>query len=190
MGFWRCFLISRFQASSWQSGSILSPILSDGTKEMTLIVVSSGCPAAWACTAHTGPVFWLHTLCKNLELVRGVDGNPSIQDPRGFQPSPEEDGTWQRSGIFLRWKQGVVGGDEAGEVDMIIFSPTISLQRNLEGLVKRHNWRQTLEDPFCLFVVVLDNLFRQVDAAIAKVHNVLRSVEHVGHPQLFNIRQG
>lgn len=157
---------------------------------MTLIVVSSGCPAAWACTAHIGPVFWLHTLCKNLELVRGVDGNPSIQDPRGFQPSQEEDGTWQRSGIFLRWKQGVVGDDEAGEVDMIIFSPTTSLQRNLEGLVKRHNWRQSLEDPFCLFVVVLDNLFKQVDAAIAKVHNVLRSVEHVGHPQLVNISQG
>ncbi|CAO1601059.1 hypothetical protein XANCAGTX0491_004725 [Xanthoria calcicola] len=126
-------------------------------------------------------VFWLHTLCKNLELVQGTDGKLAIQDPRGSQPSQEGDGTWKRSGIFLRWKQSTVGNGDASEVDMIIFSPTLSLQKNLESLVKRPHWRQALEDPFCLLVVVLDNLFRQVDEAIAKVHNVLRAVEHVRH---------
>lgn len=72
---------------------------------------------------------------------------------------------------------------------MIIFSPTIPLQRNLESLIIRSNWRQALEDPFCLLVVVLDDLFRQVDEAKWKVHNVLQSAEHVGYSQAVNIRQ-
>ncbi|KAL8668454.1 MAG: hypothetical protein Q9168_006916 [Polycauliona sp. 1 TL-2023] len=123
-------------------------------------------------------VIWLHTLCKNLTLVRGIDGSPSIQDPRGTQPSQESDGTWLRSGVVLRWKQAAAENNSAGEVDMIIFSPTISLQRNLESLIKRANWRHALEDPFCLLVVILDDLYRQVDEARAKVHNILQFAEH------------
>lgn len=75
----------------------------------------------------------------------------------------------------------MVGNGDASEVDMIIFSPTKSLQRNLESLVKRPHWLEALEDPFCLLVVVLDNLFRQVDEAIEKVQQVLGAVEHVRH---------
>ncbi|CAL8582387.1 hypothetical protein XPA_008053 [Xanthoria parietina] len=123
-------------------------------------------------------VVWLHTLCKNLTPVRGIDGSPSIQDPRGSGPSQESDGTWRRSGFFLRWKKSDVGDDAASEVDMIIFSPTIPLQRNLEGLMLRSNWRQALEDPFCLLVVVLDDLFGQVSESMWIVHGVLQSVEH------------
>ncbi|KAL8790890.1 MAG: hypothetical protein Q9213_000315 [Squamulea squamosa] len=112
------------------------------------------------------------------ELAQGVDGKPSIQDPPGSQPSQEEDDTWLKSGVFLRWKQSTNDKDDASEVDMIIFNPTVSLQKNLESLVKHPDWRQALEDPYCLLVVVLDSLFKQVDAAICKVHTVLRSVEH------------
>ena len=126
-------------------------------------------------------VIWLHTLCKNITLVPGVDGSLSIQDPRWSRPSQESDGTWLRSGIFLRWRQSAVNKDDTSEADMIIFSSTISLQRNLESLVTRSTWRQALEDPFCLLVVVLDDLYRQVDEAAAKVHKILQSAEHVGH---------
>ncbi|KAL8988343.1 MAG: hypothetical protein Q9169_008571 [Polycauliona sp. 2 TL-2023] len=142
-------------------------------------LTSSSCRSSGGTT-----VIWLHTLCKNLTLVRGIDGSPSIQDPRGSQPSQESDGTWLRSGIFLRWKQPIAGDDDASDADLIIFSPTISLQRNLEILVKRANWRQALEDPFCLLVIVLDDLCRQVDEAATKVHSVIGSVEHVGHLRL------
>lgn len=186
MGFWRCFLISRFQANSSLSGSIRSPILLDRTKKMeaaTRIVVSFNSNSLRLHRSHRGTtVFWLHTLCKSIDLVQGVNCTSSFQDPRGSQPPQEGYGTWLRSGLFLRWKQCTVGNEDANEVDMIIFSPTISLERNLEIPVQRRNWRQALADPFCLFVVVLEDLFEQVDAAIAKVYIILRSVEHVSHP--------
>ncbi len=51
----------------------------------------------------------------------------------------------------------------------------------------RSNWRQALEDPFCLLVVVLDDLFGQVSESMWIVHGVLQSVEHVGHSQDANI---
>ncbi|KAL8852012.1 MAG: hypothetical protein Q9221_003117 [Calogaya cf. arnoldii] len=158
----RCSLISRYRASSSQSACILSPIHLGGTKKKILIMV----------------VIWLHTLCKNITLVPGVDGSLSIQDPRWSRPSQESDGTWLRSGIFLRWRQSAVNNDDTSEADMIIFSSTIPLQRNLESLVTRSTWRQAFEDPFCLLVVVLDDLYRQVDEAAAKVHKILQSAEH------------
>ncbi|KAI4268318.1 MAG: hypothetical protein LQ337_007909, partial [Flavoplaca oasis] len=121
---------------------------------------------------------WLHTLCKNITLVQGSEGGPSIQDPRHSKPSQESDGTWLRSGVFLRWRQPAVGHDDSGEVDMIIFGPTVPLQRNFECLINRPEWRQALEDPFSLLVVVMDDLHRQVDEARAKLHEALRSAEN------------
>ncbi|KAL8947937.1 MAG: hypothetical protein Q9222_005827 [Ikaeria aurantiellina] len=129
------------------------------------------------CVIDAGSACWLHSLCKNTYVVRDSNGVPLIQDPRGQRLS-QDDGTWRRSGIFLRWKQpAAVGGDDA-MVQMVIFSPHIVLQKNLERLATRDDWRQALEDPFCLLVVVLDDLFRQVDAAILNVLGVLRVVEH------------
>lgn len=65
---------------------------------------------------------------------------------------------------------------------MVIFSSNHSLQRSFENLVPHPDWNQALQDPFCLLVTVLDDLFRQVDTTIWKVLIVLRSVEHVGFP--------
>ncbi|KAL9628001.1 MAG: hypothetical protein Q9204_006184, partial [Flavoplaca sp. TL-2023a] len=115
---------------------------------------------------------------QNITLVQGSDGGPSIQDPRHSKPSQESDGTWLKSGVFLRWRQPAVGDDDSGEVDMIIFRPTIPLQKNFECLIHRPEWRQALEDPFSLLVVVLDDLHRQVDEARAKLHEALRSAEN------------
>ncbi|KAL8711696.1 MAG: hypothetical protein Q9220_003867 [cf. Caloplaca sp. 1 TL-2023] len=123
-------------------------------------------------------VCWLHSLCKNTYLVRDNTGIPLIQDPRGQRLS-QDDGTWRRSGIFLRWKQlDGLGRHDDAMVQMVIFSPHISLRRNLECLAARSDWAQALQDPFCLLVVVLDDLFRQVDDAIINVLGVLRVVEH------------
>ncbi|KAL8799479.1 MAG: hypothetical protein Q9200_007526 [Gallowayella weberi] len=64
---------------------------------------------------------------------------------------------------------------------MVIFSTHSSMQRSFEKLVPNPGWGQALQDPFCLLITVLDDLFRQVDTTIWKVLIVLRSVENVGH---------
>ena len=127
-------------------------------------------------------VCWLHTLCKNIELVYDKDGCPRIRDPR--DPSPgsilsQDDGTWRRSGYFMRWKQSSTSDGHDGMVEFIIFSPSQSLQSNMDRLFTRSDWEQTLGDPFSLLIIVLDDLFLQVDTAINKVLVVFRLIENV-----------
>ncbi|KAI4089133.1 MAG: hypothetical protein L6R37_008096 [Teloschistes peruensis] len=64
-------------------------------------------------------------------------------------------------------------------LELLIFSPSPSLQHNLEALLPRSDWDQALRDPFGLLVIVLDDLFRQLDAAMHKVLHILRDVERV-----------
>ena len=92
----------------------------------------------------------------------------------------QDDGTWRRSGYFLRWKQSISasGGDDM--VEFVIFSPSSSLQFNLESLGPRSCWEQALVDPFCLLSIVLEDSFRQVDTAISDVLKVFRLIERVG----------
>ena len=68
-------------------------------------------------------------------------------------------------------------GDEM--VELIIFSPSRSLQTNIDRLVTRPDWEQALVDPFSLLIVVLDDLFQQVDTAINNVSTVFRQIEQV-----------
>lgn len=129
-------------------------------------------------------VYWLHSLCKNIELVYDKGGDPSIQDPRNSRylqggPMSQDDGTWRRSGYFIRWKQPPITGGGDGMVELVVFSPSSSLQMNLESLVPRPNWEEALTDPFCLLIVILDDIFRQVDDSISKVLVVFGPMERV-----------
>lgn len=114
-------------------------------------------------------------------MVRDGHGKLVIQDPRGLQGSQlsQDDGTRRLAGIFLRWKQSSTRDGDDGKVNLIIFSPSSSLQRNLEALVPRQDWGQVVRDPFCLLIVVLDDLVRHVDAAIWRVRGAFRGVERV-----------
>ena len=128
-------------------------------------------------------VCWLHTLCKNIELVSDADGNPRIEDPRKPPHGPamsQDDGTWRRSGYFMRWKQPPKNDSLGGTVEFVIFSPSQILQRNIDRLVTRPGWEQALADPFSLLVIVLDDITSCITAAIDKVLVVFRPVEHVG----------
>ena len=106
------------------------------------------------------------------------DGAFSIEDPRGRYMS-QYDGTWARSGYFLRWKRRSEVDPDHGIVDFVIFSPSQSLRCNLESLLTRSDYEQATYDPFCLLVVVLDHMFRQVDSAIWDVNKVFSEVERV-----------
>ena len=80
----------------------------------------------------------------------------------------------------MRWKQPPAGhkGDEM--VELIIFSPSRSLQANMDRLIARSDWEQTLVDPFNLLILVLDDLFQQVNTAINNVSKVFGQIEQVG----------
>ncbi|KAL8667862.1 MAG: hypothetical protein Q9202_000327 [Teloschistes flavicans] len=91
----------------------------------------------------------------------------------------QEDGTWRRSAVFLRWKRSVDSPKDDSALELLIFSPSPSLQRNLEALLPRPRWDQALRDPFCLLVVVLDDTFRQLDTVVSRVLHILWDVERV-----------
>ena len=70
-------------------------------------------------------------------------------------------------------------------VEFVIFSPSPSLKANLTSLVPSPDWEETLIDPFCLLSIVLEDMFRQVDAAISGVLQVFRPIERVSLSCLF-----
>lgn len=100
----------------------------------------------------------------------------SIQDPRGTNLS-QYDGTWARSAYFLRWRKPCEGREAT--VELVIFSPSLSLKSNLENLLARTEWEQAIVDPFCLLVVTLEHSFRQLDCAIWAVNSVFGPIENV-----------
>lgn len=65
-------------------------------------------------------------------------------------------------------------------VEFVIFSPSQSLRYNLESLLTRSDYEQATCDPFCLLVVVLEHMFRQMDSAIRDVNKVFSEFERVG----------
>ena len=65
-------------------------------------------------------------------------------------------------------------------VEFIIFSPSQSLQNSLDRPVGHCGCEQTLVDPFNLLIIVLDDVFQQVDTAIHHVLVVFRQTEKVG----------
>ena len=79
----------------------------------------------------------------------------------------------------MRWKQPPTGRKGDQMVELIVFSPSRSLQTNMDRLVTRPGWEQTLVDPFILLILVLDDLFQQVDTAINNVLTVFRQIEQV-----------
>ena len=129
-------------------------------------------------------------MCKNIDIVYDKDRYPHIRDPRDASLGAtlsQDDGTWRRSGYFMRWKQSSTGDEGDGMVEFIIFSPSQSLQRNIDRLVTRSGWEQTLVDPFGLLIIVLDDLFQQVDTAINKVLVVFRLMENVSASGLVKV---
>lgn len=79
----------------------------------------------------------------------------------------------------MRWKQSSTSDEGDGMVELIIFSTSQSLQRNMDRLILRSGWEQTIVDPFGLLIMVLDDLFQQIDTAINTVLVVFRLIENV-----------
>lgn len=91
------------------------------------------------------------------------------------------DGTWLRSGYFLRWRRPFAKALHETDVTLIIFSSTTRLRMHFEELSSRPDWRQGVMDPFSLLTIIAENIFFETSVTIDKVWRVLGFMEHVGH---------
>ncbi|KAL9120422.1 MAG: hypothetical protein Q9187_003024, partial [Circinaria calcarea] len=100
----------------------------------------------------------------NIELDQQQGAGWRIRDPRPDKATLSQgDWTWLRSGYFLQWRTPTTTDPNDGSVVITIFSAPSSLRKSFEHLLPRSNWEQAILDPFNLLVVVLDNMFDQVD---------------------------
>lgn len=90
------------------------------------------------------------------------------------------DGTWNRSGFFLRW----ANPDQANtnrdpEVTLICFQAPDFLRQRLLQIPTLSFCRGVVLDPHCLFVVILNELSRQMDHTTWDLSDVFRDIETV-----------
>jgi hypothetical protein len=137
---------------------------------------------------------WFHYLCKNID-VRYLPQKPHSSDPstvleivESHQANPDpfsqENWTWLRSAFFLK-----IGGPENNPpnrgqtskpcITLICFGASKSLQTRFEDLATSPNWTQCLDAPYNLLVVVLDELFLEMDEQAWRLAGVFRGIERV-----------
>lgn len=133
---------------------------------------------------------WFHYLCKNIDVREPYSSNPSTiqkiveSHPANPNPLSQENWTWLRSAFYLK-----SGGPENNPVNhgqspkpcttLICFGGSNSLQERFSGLGSSPNWNQCLDAPYNLFVVVLDELFLEMDDQAWRIAGVFRGIEHV-----------
>jgi hypothetical protein len=122
---------------------------------------------------------WFHYLCKNITLRHQADGASWIADPRQGQDVPrlrQADWTWVRSGYFLRWR---AKPNSNTEVTLICFEAASDLKQRFRHLKLPESCENALNDPWSLFVVVLDELFLQMSRTVWDVSHVFGDIEMV-----------
>ena len=127
-------------------------------------------------------MWWLHSLCKNIDLERDSRNRPRIYDlGMGSKQYSQGNYSWLRSGFFMRQENAPVKSPSTSSVTLIIFSASSRLQGVFAGLADHHAWQDVLEDPFSLFSIVLEDLSLEVEGSVYKVLDVLRYIEGVCH---------
>ncbi|KAN0067331.1 hypothetical protein V8E54_014594 [Elaphomyces granulatus] len=113
---------------------------------------------------------WFHVLCKNIE----VDGSKIIDDHPDNQRGrlSQSNFTWLRSAYFMCWTCNA-----RKPVTLICFDSPPSLQNLLKERLP-NTWEQVVQNPFDLWVVVLHELFLQMDDKAWKLARVFRDIEN------------
>ncbi|KAJ6065914.1 hypothetical protein N7444_001567 [Penicillium canescens] len=106
------------------------------------------------------PGAWFHFLCKSISL-KETNGSIGIFDPRCEVPRMEHaDWTWIRSGFFLRWNQQ---SGSTPQATLLCFEASSVLKDRL----RRFSFPTLAAgNPFSLFVIVLNDLARQMDLTV------------------------
>jgi hypothetical protein len=117
----------------------------------------------------------MHFLCKNINLGDEKEVPLKIVDPRsGRKNLSNADWSWIRAGFFMKWTRVQ---DENPTVTLICFGACPDLIARIK-CIEEIDQRITT-DPFCLFVVILDELFLEMDVMIWRVSKVFGLTERV-----------
>ena len=120
---------------------------------------------------------WLHFLCKNINVEENGKYHHRIVDPRQDQRKLSfADWSWIRAGFFLKWSNF---RERAPSVTLICFGESKRLRKRLEGIKWNELGAQALKDPYSLFVIILDELFLQMDGLGWGLNSVLGEMERV-----------
>ena len=122
---------------------------------------------------HCPKASWFHVLCKDIEVDR--DNSHIIDEHLANQENPlsQSSFSWLRSAYFMRWTR-----NPHKSVTLICFEhPPFLRDRLREHLPNM--WEQVVNNPFDLWVVVLHELFKQIDNQAWNLGNVFRGIEHV-----------
>jgi len=147
---------------------------------------------------------WFHFLCKNINTIDD-DGVLKIHNPL---PSPEQSGkipqqnqadfSWIRAGFMLKseqLKRQPNPGNEStsssssstrthvnNPVTLICFGAPRSLVDRFENLAKDSGCEDALQDPYVLFDLVLDELYKLVDDIAWRLSEIFGKIESVSNP--------
>jgi hypothetical protein len=93
----------------------------------------------------------------------------------------QSDQGWNRAGFFLTWTPSSSSSVQPVDfrVTLICFGAPSSLIQRFERLASHPKWKDVLSDPYGLFVIVLNDLFLQVDGTLWGLSSVFRGMELV-----------
>jgi hypothetical protein len=123
-------------------------------------------------------VAWFQVLCKNINVVVR-DEKHVVVDPRPQAASDDDshaEGTWIKQKYFLSWGRG--RGIEKCTT-LICFGTHRDLTLRFEHLSTNSAWKESVDSPYTLFVIVLDELFKLLDGQVWKMLDVIKDLEKV-----------
>lgn len=88
-------------------------------------------------------------------------------------PQSQSDLSWNKAGFFLQQSR------PNGPVTLICFGPGKPLVRRFQRLASHAKWHDAVVDPYSLFVVVLNELFLQMDGLVWELSSVFGAMEYV-----------
>ncbi|KAG0645260.1 hypothetical protein D0Z07_8842 [Hyphodiscus hymeniophilus] len=107
---------------------------------------------------------WFHFLCKNIPVVE-VGGVKRIvdQNTAGIERQlSQSDFSWVRSAYCLKTKW-TDRSKNRQEVSLIVFGGGPSLWERFDEISSHTSWQAIVEDPYCLYNVIFECLYTQVD---------------------------
>ncbi|KFA65379.1 hypothetical protein S40285_00530 [Stachybotrys chlorohalonatus IBT 40285] len=129
-------------------------------------------------TVESGCQSWFHFLCKNISIKYNISNMPEVEKTTaaalGFPSSylPQADYSWLRSGFFMH-----VGNN--GDVTLVCFGATAKVRKRLDDFISGCAWKDTSTDPYVLFDLVLEALYREVDEAVWNMNTIFGPLEHM-----------
>ena len=127
---------------------------------------------------------WFHFLGQATNVTKDERGVPIIRDNSPLQsPLSQSHYGWNRAGFFLTWTSAS-NESASPSINLICFGALPSLVRRFETMKLPAEWQRSPLDPYSLFLVVLNDLFLQMDETLWSLASVFRQVELVGRPNV------